>query len=388
MKHGQNLTDRNGSWARRFPRLLAVGTVLIVVILTSACENAGGPAGTAGRPLEEVEGVTVYDTPGGWNYSVADDGTIWTNNNRGIASYDYESDRWTQHAASQVEAIKEPDSGSILAYEDDIWIAYGWAVDGDNGIGVTRWNPDTTDDYDHYLYPTTPNFPQGPVWSVSKGSDGTIWVGTRFGAGAATFDGATWTPVDIEGYNETNGGRYFDCNSVKHDATGNVYFSTWRGGLHIRNAAGEWMHTDKGAAGGSESFLSRGVYGSDFDFLDDGSVLYVATRNWSHDGTPNDSVDAADGVWKYEAGEWASLTTGVEEASGAVLDERGYLWSTFGTDYRLRYYDGDSWIVIDFGNYQPSSSDFVSPSLVDGDYLWLARQRADGDSQIVRYKYR
>jgi len=365
------------------------GAVLTIALLVVAgCESATDATGPAGPPLEEVEGVTLYDIPAGWNFSVADDGTIWTNNNLGVASYTYAADAWTQYRASEVAAIKEADSGSILASGDDVWIAYGWAVDEDNGIGVTRWNPDSNDDFEHYLYGTTPNFPQGPVWSVSEDRDGTIWVGTRFEAGAATFDGTSWTQVDIEGYNEANGERYFDCNTVRHDAAGNVYFSTWRGGLHIRNAAGEWVHTEKGAADGNESFLSRGVYSADFDFASDGSVIYVATRDWSHNGVPNASVGEPDGVWKYEDGEWTSLTSGVTAAFGAVLDERGYLWSTFSTDYRLRYYAGSSWTVLDLGAYRPDESDFIVPTIVDGDYLWLTRIISDEDAQIVRYKYR
>ena len=116
--------------------------------------------------------------------------------------------------------------------------------------------------------------------------------------------------------------------------------------------------------------------------------MNAATRSWSHDGTINDSVEPPDGVWKYENGSWTSITSGVSEAYSAVIDDRGYVWSTFATDYRLRYYDGSSWNVVELIGYVPSAADYLIPSMVDGEYLWLIRFVAEGDYQTVRLKYR
>lgn len=371
-----------------------IGLVVLVLVLGLvfvACDDLLGADDDddddAGRgALGSDESVAVYDISPGWNLSVANDGRIWTNNGIGIAVYDYESNQWTQYNADDVDAIREPDQGRVHVSGDDVWIAYGWAGGGGDGEGVTRWNP-VTDTYSHFLYGSTEGFPRGPVWTVSEDPDGNIWVGTRWEVGAAYYDGNDWTQVKIEGLTESDG-RYFDCNTVRHDDEGNTYFSTWRGGLHIKDSSGNWVHTEKGAVGGTESFLSRGVYSTDFDFTSDGSIVYVATRNWSHDGIPNESVGEPDGVWKYESDEWTSLTDGVGEAIGAVLDTRGYLWSTFTTDYWLRYYDGEEWSVVELEAYQPSASDFVTPVIVDGEYMWLVRNRTGETSQIVRYKYK
>lgn len=376
---------RESVTARSLGLLSVVLALLLVALVLTGCDSATD-GGASGPPLEEVEGVSVYDTPSGWNFSVAENGDVWTNNNRGVASYSYGTDRWTQYNADDVAAIKAQNEGSVHVDGTDVWISYGWAGDETDGIGVTRWNP-ITDDFDHYLYPDTDGFPQGPVWYVSEDKEGDVWVGTRFGAGAARFDGTSWTPVYIEELGDERDDRYFDCNAVKHDNAGNVYFSTWRGGLHILSSEERWLHTEKGAANGTESFLLRGVYPTDIGFTDDGATVYAATRNWSHDGNVNDSVEPADGVWKYENREWTRLTTGVSEAYSAVLDERGYLWSTFATDYRLRYYDGSSWNIVDLGGYEPSASDYLIPTLVDGNYLWLSRYIAGADSQIVRIEY-
>lgn len=145
-----------------------------------------------------------------------------------------------------------------------------------------------------------------------------------------------------------------------------------------------WLHTPYGANDGTESFLSRGVYTTDLAFTEDGSEIFVASRDWN-----NDFVSPADGVWHYKDGEWGQLTSGVGSAYGAILDSQGRLWSTFSTDYKLRYYDGQTWNEQKIGSYAPSSNDYLTPFGMDGDYLWLYRMK-DFDfasASIVRYKY-
>lgn len=363
--------------------LLGLGSVLDDGDEADNSDGNGATETDNGRDhLADVAAVTVFDTLPGWNFSTADDGRVWTNNGLGVAVYTYDTNQWTQYNADTVEAIREPDEGKILATGDEVWISYGWAGDGEHGPGITRWNPEAGT-YTHFEHGITENFPRGPVWEVTEDPDSNIWVGTRWEVGAAHFDGTVWTQVSIEGFDEQNGYRYFDCNSIKHDSAGNTYFSTWRGGLHIRNSAGEWIHSDKGSEDGTESFLNRYITSSDLAFTPDGSEIYVATRPGS-----DEFVEEPDGVWKFDGSQWNSLTEGVGEARGAVLDERGYLWSTFTTDFRLRYYDGTDWVPADLGEYQPSDADFLYPIHVDGDYLWLNRYRSSTESQIVRYTYR
>ena len=104
----------------------------------------------------------------------------------------------------------------MLVDGDDLWVTYGWAEDPDNGIGVTVWSSPPTGGFEHYEYNNPDSFPKGPVWTVSKDTEGNIWVGTRFEVGAAYFDGSSWTQFEIENRRD----RYFDCSTIVFDGNG------------------------------------------------------------------------------------------------------------------------------------------------------------------------
>lgn len=57
---------------------------MLLALVLSGCDSAGD-GGSSGAPLEQVENITVYETPPAWDFSVAEDGDIWTNNRLGVA---------------------------------------------------------------------------------------------------------------------------------------------------------------------------------------------------------------------------------------------------------------------------------------------------------------
>jgi len=344
--------------------------VLSAVLLLGSCQLLGilGP------------NLTEYEVTTGWNIAEDADGRLWTMTSSGLAQYDPASDEWTTYPAESHEFVKDNGAGKVRIIGEEIWFSYGWSGDEEDGIGITRWNPDT-DEHTHYQYPDTPNFPQGPVWEIREDPDGDVWVGTRFEVAAAWFDGTDWNKFRVE-----DGYTYFDCGFIDFDDQARGYFQTWRGGLHVYDfSTQKWLHTDKGAANGTESFLARGGAVS---VSPDGSEIVVVSRPWSNE------ISGPDGIWKYDGSEWARTEPVGDEFDGLTRDAGGTYWATSMEDFRLHKYEGTSWQPVDIRGYRPTEDDHLQPIGSSNGSLWLARVRyrsneAEFDwqaSQLVRYE--
>lgn len=375
--------------------LLATGGFVAVLAL-GGCENVfdsgngnNSESDSGISPIEDPR-VSDFDVQPGWNVSADGNGGFWTSNDHGVWRFDKPQQDWTQLPAESYEALRADEAGRVLVDGDDLWVTYGWAEDPE-GIGVTVWSSPPTGGFEHYEYNNPDSFPKGPVWTVSKDTEGNIWVGTRFEVGAAYFDGNSWTQFEIENRRD----RYFDCGTIVFDGNGKGYFGTWRGGLHVYNFnSEEWVHTDKGndePTGEPESFLDRGLYTEDLSFSDNGSSVYVSTRAWPDSEFENTDVEDADGVWKYENNTWSNLTNGVSdnvgETIGTIRDSEGRMYTYFKHDRKLRRYDGSSWSVIELEGYTPSASDYLAPYFHDGDAVWLMRVLEGEPSRTVMFSY-
>lgn len=344
--------------------------VLGAVLLLGSCQLLGmlGP------------NLTEYEVTTGWNIAEDGNGTLWTMTSSGLAAYDATTDEWTTYPAESHEFVKDNGPGKVRVIDGEIWFSYGWSGDEMDGIGVTRWNPDTND-FAHYQYQDTPNFPQGPVWEIRENPDGDVWVGTRFEIAAAWFDGTSWTQFGIEG-----GEEYFDCSFIDFDSRGRGYFQSWRGGLHVYDFnEEEWLHTSIGAVDGTESFLARA---GGVSVTADGSEIIVVSRPWSNE------ISGPDGIWKYDGSEWVQTEPAEDEFDGVVRDGAGTYWSTSMEDYRVHSYDGSRWQPVDIFGYRPSEDDYLQPIGAHDGSLWLARVRDRSDeeefgwnkSRLVRYE--
>jgi len=360
---------------RFFRQFLLISQITAVMIFIPSCEI----------PDPSSPPYTLYEIDPGWGMETDGDGHLWVNNKDGVAEYDPAADEWTQYSRGDDYLFASNGPGPLLVDGSSLWIGYGEENDPE-GLGVTKWDR-TAESFTQYgSVHGTANMPGGGAMAIGKKDDGSIWVGTTLQYAASRFDGTSWTSFEID--EDDEGLLYRRCENIRFGGSYGYFYSD-RGGLHVYDfSSGQWIHSERGAAAGTESFLCRGF--SYRGLLPTDSGFYLATDDNLYDPV----TYAPDGVWQYDGSNLTNISPEDYEAGEAVqslvLDGAGRLWAHFSQDESVRYRESGVWKVWNPGGLYLPDDSCLEPLLFDGTNMWfeviISREQDSSTSQILKYQ--
>jgi len=330
--------------------------------------------------------VIAYDLPPGWFFTADPDGNLWTAvQGGGIGKYLRDKDQWVHYRGGARFPIKADSVVSVLHDGTSLWLSYGNA-NPPEGLGVTRWNPDTGAITHYGPAEGTPGFTQGGnVWFSALKEDGTVWfgLGGNRNPQPLSFDGTSWTVFPVQGETLNAGASFLLFEGTRG------YFKSWQGGLHLYDFVEErWVLSPLGAAGGTGSLFARNFWPSGLAALPGGGVAVFTSE-----GPPNSNPElgGGDGVWYYDGTDWSNISPSLAGGPGSngslAVDPQGRLWCFFEADRSIRIWDGTRWEEWAPLGFVAGPQVALIPRYIDDSFVWMI-QRGESGMRIVRARYR
>jgi uncharacterized repeat protein (TIGR03803 family) len=227
---------------------------------------------------------------------------------------------------------------------------------------------------------------QGPFGNLVFDAAGNLYCTTEAGGaygGGTVFElipsaDGTWTEKVLHVFNTLEGDAYFPISGLTFDARGNLYSTTWVGGLHGQgtvfelspNANGSWtekvLHSfNHNGSDGYQPFAGL--------ILDAAGSLYGTTEGGgAHDGgTVFKLTQRTDGTWKETVlhSFQNNGSDGYRLFSGLTLDAAGNVYGTTslggssngGTVFELKPQASGAWTEVLLHNFNDNGKDGSSP---------------------------